>query len=68
MLSILDMINHGLGYFNLNVKLKNRIYTAIGFVGQWYLIYVAVGCCITVFGCAECSTYWSLYSFCIFQY
>lgn len=42
MLSILDMINHGLGYFNLNVKLKNRIYTAIGFVGQWYLIYVAV--------------------------
>lgn len=42
MLSILDMINHGLGYFNLNVKLKNRIYTAVGFVGQWYLIYVAV--------------------------
>ncbi|KRM13044.1 DUF6681 family protein [Paucilactobacillus suebicus] len=42
MLSLLDMINHSLGYFNLNVKLKNRLYTVIGFVGQWYLLYVAI--------------------------
>lgn len=42
MLSILDMINHSLGYFNVNTKLKSRIYTIIGFIGQWYLLYVAV--------------------------
>lgn len=42
MLSFLDMINHSLGYFNVNLKLKNQLYTAVGFVGNWYLLYVAV--------------------------
>ncbi|WP_137597061.1 DUF6681 family protein [Paucilactobacillus kaifaensis] len=42
MLSFLDMINHSLGYFNVNSKLKNQIYTAVGFVGDWYLFYVAI--------------------------
>lgn len=42
MLSILDMINHSLGYFNVNSKLKNQLYTGVGFVGDWYLFYVAI--------------------------
>ncbi|MGL0748194.1 DUF6681 family protein [Secundilactobacillus paracollinoides] len=41
MFSLLDMINHYLGYFNINTKLKNRIYTIIGAFGTIYLIYVA---------------------------
>ena len=40
MLSFLDMINHWLGYFNINAKLKNRIYIVIAFLGDLYLIYV----------------------------
>lgn len=40
MLSFLDMINHWLGYFNINAKLKNRIYIIIAFLGDLYLIYV----------------------------
>ncbi len=39
-LSFLDMINHWLGYFNINAKLKNRIYIIIAFLGDLYLIYV----------------------------
>lgn len=42
MLSFLDMINHSLGYFNVNSKLKNQIYTVVGFVGDFYLLYVAI--------------------------
>ncbi|GEK29213.1 DUF6681 family protein [Furfurilactobacillus siliginis] len=40
MLSLLDMANHFLGYFNVNTKLKGRIYTVLGFLGDWYLLYV----------------------------
>ncbi|MFD0896973.1 DUF6681 family protein [Loigolactobacillus binensis] len=42
MLSLLDMLNHYLGYFNMNVKLKNRVYTAIGIAGVLYLGYLAI--------------------------
>lgn len=42
MFSLLDMINHYLGYFNINVKLKNRIYTIVGALGTVYLLYVAI--------------------------
>lgn len=42
MFSILDMINHALGYVNVNVKIKNQIYTLLGAAGNCYLGYVAV--------------------------
>lgn len=42
MFSLLDMVNHYLGYVNLNVKLKNRIYTILGTLGDIYLFYVAI--------------------------
>ncbi len=41
MLSFLDMVNHYLGYFNINVTLKSRIYTVLGFFGDIYLFYVS---------------------------
>ena len=40
MFSLLDMINGSLGYFNLSVKIKNRIYVGLAFFGDLYLIYV----------------------------
>lgn len=42
MFSILDMINHYLGYINLNVKIKNRVYTVLGILGDLYLFYVSI--------------------------
>ncbi|MTV82113.1 DUF6681 family protein [Secundilactobacillus folii] len=42
MFSLLDMINHYLGFVNLNVKLKNRIYTILGAIGVVYLLYVSI--------------------------
>ena len=41
MFSILGMINSYIGYFNMNATLKNRIYTVVGGVGNFYLLYVA---------------------------
>ncbi|KRL00545.1 DUF6681 family protein [Liquorilactobacillus capillatus] len=41
MFSIIGLINSYLGYININVKLKNRVYTALGTVGNFYLLYVA---------------------------
>ncbi|MDQ2233262.1 DUF6681 family protein [Ligilactobacillus animalis] len=41
MFSILGMINSYIGYFNMNATLKNRIYTIVGGVGNFYLLYVA---------------------------
>ena len=41
MLTILDMINRSLGYFNVNTKLKNQAYVVVGFFGEFYLFYVA---------------------------
>lgn len=32
MFSLLDMINGSLGYFNLSVKIKNRIYVGLAFL------------------------------------
>lgn len=40
MFSFLDMINSSLSYFNLDVKLKSRIYIIIAFLGDIYLVYV----------------------------
>lgn len=40
MFSFLDMINSSLSYFNLDVKLKSRIYIGIAAAGDIYLIYV----------------------------
>lgn len=40
MFSFLDLINHSLGYFNINTRLKNRIYTIVALLGDGYLIYV----------------------------
>jgi len=42
MFSILDMINHALGYVNVNVKIKNQIYTLLGAAGNFYLGFVAI--------------------------
>ncbi|HIW71672.1 MAG TPA: hypothetical protein H9875_03505 [Candidatus Levilactobacillus faecigallinarum] len=42
MLSFLDMVNHYLGYFNISVKIKNRIYTVLGTLGDFYLFYIAI--------------------------
>lgn len=41
MFSFLDMVNHYLGYFNINTTLKSRIYTILGLLGDGYLFYVA---------------------------
>lgn len=40
MFTFLDMINGSLGYFNMSVKVKNRIYTIIAALGDLYLVYV----------------------------
>lgn len=40
MFSFLDMINSSLSYFNLDVKLKSRIYIIIASLGDIYLVYV----------------------------
>ncbi|WP_283621344.1 DUF6681 family protein [Limosilactobacillus avium] len=40
MFSFLDMINSSLSYFNLDVKLKSRIYIGIATLGDIYLVYV----------------------------
>lgn len=41
MFSLLGMINSYIGYFNMNATLKGRIYTIVGGVGNFYLLYVA---------------------------
>ena len=40
MFSFLDMINSSLSYFNLDAKLKSRIYIGIATLGDIYLVYV----------------------------
>lgn len=42
MLSFLDMVNHYLGYINVSVKIKNRVYTILGALGDLYLFYIAI--------------------------
>ncbi|KRL97023.1 DUF6681 family protein [Liquorilactobacillus satsumensis] len=41
MFSIIGIINSYLGYINMNVKIKNQVYTVLGTVGNFYLLYVA---------------------------
>lgn len=41
MFSIIGMINSYLGYINMNVRLKSLVYTVLGSVGDFYLLYVA---------------------------
>lgn len=41
MFSLLGMINSYIGYFNMNATLKSRIYTIVGGIGNFYLLYVA---------------------------
>lgn len=42
MFNFLSIISSYLGYINVNVKLKNRIYTVLGALGNLYLLYVAL--------------------------
>lgn len=41
MFTVLDLVNHYLGYFTTNSKTKGRIYTVVSVVGVWYLLYLA---------------------------
>ena len=41
MFTVLDLVNHYLGYFTTSSKIKGRIYTAVSAVGVWYLVYLA---------------------------
>lgn len=41
MFTILDLINHYLGYFTTNSRTKGRIYTVVSAIGIWYLLYLA---------------------------
>lgn len=41
MFSIIGMINSWIGYINMNAKVKNRVYTVLGGIGNFYLLYVA---------------------------
>ena len=41
MFSLLDLMNKFLGYINVNPKVKNRIYSILGFFGNGYIGYVA---------------------------
>ncbi|MDO4455410.1 MAG: hypothetical protein Q4B66_01670, partial [Ligilactobacillus agilis] len=41
MVSILSMINSYLSYINLNVKIKNQVYTTLATIGNFYLLYVS---------------------------
>lgn len=42
MFSFLDMINHYLGYFNINNRLKGRVYSVLGGLGTAYLFYISI--------------------------
>lgn len=41
MLSFFNMIQSAFNYVNLNVVLKNRVYTVLAAIGNFYLLYVA---------------------------
>lgn len=41
MLSLLDLLNHYLGFFNVNSKLKGRIYSIMALAGDAYIFYLA---------------------------
>ncbi|TYC49541.1 hypothetical protein ESZ50_05170 [Weissella muntiaci] len=41
MLTILDLLNHYLGFFNVNTRWKGKVYTILAFFGNFYLLYLA---------------------------
>lgn len=41
MFAFLTMVSHYMGMINVKSRLKNQIYTAVAFVGNWYLLYIA---------------------------
>ncbi|MBC6498371.1 hypothetical protein H7R52_04370 [Weissella confusa] len=42
MLTILDLLNHYLGFFNVNTKWKGQVYTILASVGNFYVLYLAI--------------------------
>ena len=42
MLTILDLLNHYLGFFNVNSRWKGRVYSLLAAVGNFYILYLAV--------------------------
>ena len=42
MLSILDLLNHYLGFFNVNARWKGQMYTILAGIGNFYILYLAV--------------------------
>lgn len=42
MFTFLTMVSHYMGMINVKSRLKNQIYTAVAFVGNWYLLFIAI--------------------------
>lgn len=42
MLSLLDIINHYFGYLNINGRVKNRIFSIVCLIGDFYLLYKSI--------------------------
>lgn len=42
MLSILDLLNHYLGMFNVNARWKGQVYSILSGVGNFYILYLAI--------------------------
>ena len=42
MLTILDLLNHYLGFFNVNSRWKGRVYSILAGIGNFYILYLAV--------------------------
>ena len=42
MLSLLDLLNHYLGMFNVNARWKGQVYSILSGVGNFYILYLAI--------------------------
>ena len=42
MLTILDLLNHYLGFFNVNTKWKGQVYSVLATAGDFYVLYLGV--------------------------
>lgn len=42
MLTILDLLNHYLGFFNVNTTWKGKIYTLLATIGNFYILYLGI--------------------------
>jgi len=42
MLSLLDIVNHYFGYLNINGRVKNRIFSVVCLLGDFYLLYKSI--------------------------